>query len=380
MSKIDRIRCYMTRVDDRPRLLVAITTEDGITGWGEAYNHGPDHALEPVIDWLAHHLAGEDATRVTYINQKLLQHFRFPPGAIGLAAIAAIDHALWDISAKALGVPVYKLLGGAVRDRIEVYCGVYTAPDVGETIDIVQDLRERSGFRAFKLSPYRRSPNVGRWGLTCAMTGRWFGQIREAFPEEEEFAFDAHAMIFEPIRAVQLAQALAPHDPMFLEEPIRPENIAALAAMKAKAMIPIATGECLYNRYEFLNLLKSEAADIIQPDIAVVGGLTEMRRIADLADAHYVSVMPHNPMGPLATAHNLHFAAAQVNFRMLEYRPPEHAPWAVDPYEPVDGYLALRPDRPGWGIEIDEAALASPDYVHWERRVETRPDGSTAFP
>ena len=107
MTKIDRIRCFMTRVDDRPRLLVSITTTDGLTGWGEAYNHGPDLALAPVIDWLAHQFAGEDATRVTYLNQKLLQHCRFPPGALGLAAIAAIDHALWDIAAKALDVPVY---------------------------------------------------------------------------------------------------------------------------------------------------------------------------------------------------------------------------------------------------------------------------------
>ena len=144
--------------------------------------------------------------------------------------------------------------------------------------------------------------------------------------------------------------------------------------------IPIATGECLYNRFEFLSLLAAQGADIVQPDIAVVGGLTEMRRIADLADAHYVSVMPHNPMGPLATAHNVHFAAAQTNFRLLEYRPPHHAPWAVDPHEPVDGYLGLRPDRPGWGIEIDETALETSGYLHWERRVETRADGSTTYP
>ena len=380
MTKIDRIRCFMTRVDDRPRLLVSITTTDGLTGWGEAYNHGPDLALAPVIDWLAHQFAGEDATRVTYLNQKLLQHCRFPPGALGLAAIAAIDHALWDIAAKALDVPVYRLLGGNVRDRVEVYCGVYTAFDVGETIDIVTRLRATAGYRAFKLSPYRRNPHAGRWGVTCASAAHWFGAIREALPEELEFAFDAHAMIFEPIRAVQLAQALAPYDPLFLEEPIRPEHIPAWTALKSKVAIPIATGECLYNRFEFLSLLAAQGADIVQPDIAVVGGLTEMRRIADLADAHYVSVMPHNPMGPLATAHNVHFAAAQTNFRLLEYRPPHHAPWAVDPYEPVDGYLGLRPDRPGWGIEIDETALETSGYLHWERRVETRADGSTTYP
>ena len=118
--------------------------------------------------------------------------------------------------------------------------------------------------------------------------------------------------------------------------------------------------------------------DIIQPDICAVGGVTEMRRIAALAEAHYVTVAPHNPMGPLATAVNVHFAAAQPNFKILEYRIPEPVAWTDDPYLPRDGYLQLR-DRPGWGIEINEAALAKDDYVHWERKLPMRPDGSTGY-
>ncbi len=378
--KIDRIRTYMTRVDDRPRLLVAIDTTDGITGWGEAYNHGPDRALPQVIDWLAHQIAGEDPRRVTFINQKLIQQSRFPPGAIGLAAIAAVDHACWDIAAKAAGVPVYQLLGGHVRDRVEVYCGVYSAPEVSDAIDVMLGHHEDGGYRAFKLSPFRQNPHQGRWGEVCKTAGDWFGEMRSRLPSHFELAFDAHARIAEPIRALQLAQALAPYDPLFLEEPLRPEHIPAWGALKAQMTIPLATGESLYNRFEFLSLLTARGADIIQPDIAVVGGLTEMRRIADLADAHFVTVIPHNPMGPLATAHNVHFAAAQPNFRMLEYKPPKHALWAVDPYVPMNGYLELRPDRAGWGIEIDETALTSDDYVHWERRIEVKRDGSTAYP
>jgi galactonate dehydratase len=150
--------------------------------------------------------------------------------------------------------------------------------------------------------------------------------------------------------------------------------------MKGKMGVPLATGESLYNRFEFLALLNAGGADIIQPDICVVGGLTEMKRIADLADAHYVSVAPHNPMGPLATAHNVHFCAAQTNFRFLEYRLPKQASWLKDPYLPKDGHLELRPDRPGWGVEIDESRLASDDYVHWERTIVVKPDGSTAYP
>ena len=127
--KITAIKTFMQRDANRPRLLVRVDTDEGISGWGEAYNHGPDRALVPVLDYLALQIAGHDPRRVEYVYQMLLQSSRFPPGAIGLAAIAAIEQALWDISAKALGVPVYMLLGGAMRDRVRVYCGLYTAPD-----------------------------------------------------------------------------------------------------------------------------------------------------------------------------------------------------------------------------------------------------------
>ncbi|MDO6732826.1 mandelate racemase/muconate lactonizing enzyme family protein [Marinovum sp. 2_MG-2023] len=378
--KITGLRTYMSRVDDRPRLLVAIDSDAGITGWGEAYNHGPDRALPPILDWLFLQIDGEDPRRVTFLHQKLIQQSRFPPGALGLAAIAAIDHALWDIAAKAAGVPVYQLLGGNVRDRVQVFCGVYTAPEIDEAVAEIERQHAIGGYTAFKLSPYRTSPYQGRWGELCETAGTWFGEMRRRLPSHFEIAFDAHAKITEPIRALQLANALAPYDPMFLEEPLRPEHMPAWGALRSQMSIPLATGESLYNRFEFLALLNAGGVDVIQPDIAVVGGLTEMRRIADLADAHFVTVAPHNPIGPLATAHNVHFAAAQPNFRVLEYRPPLHAPWAKDPYLPVDGHLELRPDRPGWGIEIDETALRVDDYVHSERKVESRPDGSTAYP
>ena len=126
-------------------------------------------------------------------------------------------------------------------------------------------------------------------------------------------------------------------------------------------------------------MLAAGGADIIQPDVCVVGGLLEMRRIAALAEAHFVSVAPHNPMGPLATAVNLHLAAAMPNFKILEYRLPLDVPWAIDPYLPRDGHLDLRPDRPGWGLEIDMSVLARDDYVHWERKLPIKPDGSTGY-
>ncbi|MBY5407718.1 mandelate racemase/muconate lactonizing enzyme family protein [Rhizobium leguminosarum] len=393
--KIDRMRVFMTRDKDRPRVIVALDTDDGLTGWGECYNHGPDKALPPLLDYLYEFLSGQDPTRVDYLVNLLIQQSRFPPGALGLAAISALDHCLWDLAAKAANVPVYKLLGGEVRDRIKVYAGVYTAPDAPAARDEFDRLKEGWGFTAFKLSPWRLDMHAHRWGNVVKASADYFRSLRETVNDEYEIAFDAHAKIFEPIAARQLGNALAPYDPLFFEEPLRPENIEAWGDLKQGLNCTLATGESLYNRNEFLRLLQVKGADLIQPDICVVGGISEMRRIATLAEAFFVGVAPHNPMGPLATAVNVHFSAAAQNFRILEYRLPKgqayvyggldiekregETRYVVDPYLPKDGYLELRPDRPGWGVEMDEKAMEEEGYIHWQRRVPKRPDGSYAF-
>ena len=391
--KITGLRSFMTCDRDRPRVIVAIDTDEGITGWGECYNHGPDYALPPLLDYLYLQIEGEDPRRIERLVLKLLQQCRFPPGALGLAAISAIDHALWDISAKALGVPVYLLLGGHVRDRVRVYLGVYSAPEPAVIHDHCLAMEAAYGFTAFKLSPYRIDPGANPWGSVIRATTDWVAALVDDCPDRFEFAFDAHAKLFEPWQAVQLGNALAPFHPLFYEEPMRPENIEAWGRLNAALQVPLATGECLYSRFEFNRLLQVAGADIIQPDICAVGGLLEMRKIAALAEAQYVTVAPHNPMGPLATAVNVHFAAAQPNFKILEYRLPtgaayhsdgiaassDHAAYILDPYVPVDGHLELRPDRPGWGVEIDEEYLQTDRYVHWERKLPVRPDGSTGY-
>ncbi|WP_137129013.1 galactarate dehydratase [Rhizobium sp. FY34] len=393
--KIDRMRVFVTRDKDRPRIIVALDTDDGLTGWGECYNHGPDLALPPLLDYLYGFIAGEDPSRVEYLVNLLIQQSRFPPGAMGLSAISALDHCLWDLSAKALGVPVYKLLGGAVRDRIKVYAGVYTAPDAPAAKEEFDRLNEAYGFTAFKLSPWRIDLHANRWGEVVKASADYFRSLRETVRNDYEIAFDAHAKIFEPAAARQLGNALAPYDPLFFEEPLRPENIEAWGDLKQGLNCTLATGESLYSRFEFLRLLQVKGADLIQPDICVVGGITEMRKIATIAEAFFVPIAPHNPMGPLATAVNVHFAAATQSFRILEYRLPkgqcyvyggteiesreDETRYVVDPYLPKDGYLELRPDRPGWGVEMDEKAMSEDGYIHWQRRVPKRPDGSYAF-
>lgn len=392
--RIERLRSFMTRDRDRPRVIVAIDTDDGLTGWGECYNHGPDRALPPLLDYLAGQIAGEDPRRIEHLILKLLQLQRFPPGALGLAAISAIDHCLWEISAKALGVPVYQLLGGHVRERVRVYQGVYTAPDPKAVAEHVQAKRERYGLTAFKLSPYRIDIHAHPWGQVLTTTAGWIEEVKALVADDIELAFDAHAKLFEPWQAAQLGNVIADFHPLFFEEPMRMENIDAWGRLKSQLRCPLATGESYYSRFEFLKLLQVAGADIIQPDICVVGGLLEMRKIAAIAEAHYIPVAPHNPMGPLATAINVHFSAAQPNFKILEYRLPTGAAYwsdgmsdaedstvyVKDPYLPRDGYLELRPDRPGWGVELDEAYLATDRYIHWERRLPRRPDGSTGYP
>ncbi|HRJ68111.1 MAG TPA: mandelate racemase/muconate lactonizing enzyme family protein [Beijerinckiaceae bacterium] len=387
--KIVRLRSFMSRDANRPRVLVAIDTDEGLTGWGECYNHGPDRALPDLLDYYFGQIVGHDPTRIEFLYLKLLQHNRFPPGALGLAAMSAIDHALWDISAKALNVPVYQLLGGRCRDKVRVYSGVYTAPDPEAAKDQLGKLNADWGFTAFKLSPYRIDHHSNRWGEVVRTSAEYFRELREVCPAHYEIAFDAHAKIFEVQQAIQLGNALAPYDPLFFEEPIRPEHMPAWGELKRGLTCTLATGESLYNRYEFLNLLSHKGCDIVQPDICVVGGISEMRKIAAIAEAHFVTIAPHNPMGPLATAVNVHFSAATPNFRILEYRLPtqrymgtddsDEGCYVADPYLPKDGFLELRPDRPGWGVEMDMKYLSSDRYIHWERKLPTRPDGSTAF-
>ena len=377
--KITAIKTYAGTFGNRSRGLVKVETNEGLYGWGEAYSVGPDKSVEPIADYIFEMIKGEDPRRIEYIMLKLFQQFRFPPGGTGLAVMSAVDHALWDINGKAAGLPVYMLLGGTVRDRVRVYHGVGGNSD--DFVERASALHDGWGFTAFKTSPYQVDIEAERWGRVCSAAAGFFEEVRNNTPDEWEIAFDPHARIFEPIRALQLANALAPYDPYFYEEPLRPEHLPAWSMLRSQMQVPLATGESLYTRFEFLELMAAQGADIIQPDVCVCGGLLEMRKIAAIAEAHYVTIAPHNPMGPLATAVNVHFAAATPNFKILEYVLPVGTEWEqciIDPYLPDDGYLPLR-DTPGLGIDVDEEAVKDNEVVHWQRTCYVRPDGSTGY-
>jgi galactonate dehydratase len=299
------------------------------------------------------------------------------------AAISGIEHALWDIKGKALGVPVYQLIGGKCRDKVRVYQSVG-----GDTPHALarhaRRLVEQHGYTALKMFPFfRGEPLWHDSGLAAAFKDveARIAAVRKAVGDDVDIGLDAHAQIFAPSTAVTLCRVLEPYRPMFLEEPLRPENREAMAYLRAKSPIPIATGEALYTKYEFRDLLARGGADIVQPDVCLMGGLWEMKKVAAIAEAEYVTVAPHNPCGPVATAVNVHFALSTHNFMILEYRPDDTAERLALVEEPIvleDGYL-LPPTRPGLGVELNLDACSEPVYTSWHRRFLWRVDGSLGY-
>jgi galactonate dehydratase len=305
---------------------------------------------------------------------------RFPGGSVVNAAISGIEHALWDISGKAAGLPVYRLLGGKCRERVRVYQSPHgSTPE--ELADNAVALIERYGYTALKLSPLPPQYQAMPWNAALRGAVARVEAVRRAVGDDIDIGLDPHARIFEPGRALELCTAVAPYRPMFVEEPLRPENVDALAKLAAHTDVPLATGEMLYTKYEFRDLIKSQAVDIIQPDVCLTGGLLEMKKIAVLAEANYMSVAPHNPCGPVATAVNVHFAASTQNFIVLEYHPDDQGPRREivdEPMQLVEGYLEL-PERPGLGLDLVEDVLDRYPFRSWHRPFPLRPDGSLAF-
>ncbi len=358
----------------RTLVYVKVSTDQGIYGWGEAYSCGPDEATAATIRDFKEWLVGKDPRNVEYLWATMYNFTRFPPGFSGLAAMSGIEHALWDIAGKAAGLPVYMLLGGKCRDKVRVYQSTGSPENA-------KALMAKYGYTAFKSSAqagYRTTPyNAEIRGIAQRAEA-----LRAAVGPDIELAFDAHATVWEPFRAFEVAEALKPIRPLFLEEPLRMENMQALADLRRKVQVPIATGECLYTKYQFQQLLELGAADIVQPDICLAGGFLEQKKIAAIAEAHYAMVAPHNPMGPLATLINVHFAACIPNFLILEYTPDDRSPRKDlikgDPILAKDGYLPI-PDKPGWGYDIDEEALKRMPGKPWHRAFAYREDGAPDF-
>lgn len=378
--KITDIQSFLVESGGRNLCFVKVLTDVGIHGWGEAYSVGPDEVTVATIKDFKGWLVGKDPRNVEYLWATMYNFTRFPGGAVIMAAISGIEHALWDIAGKVAGLPVYMLLGGKCRDKVRVYQGTggKTPEDLAEAS---KALISKYGYTALKMAPHPPGSQSMPYNAVTRAAGKRAEAVRRAVGPDVDLAFDAHATLFEPIRAAQMAEALKPSQPYFLEEPIRMENMEAMQSLKQRMQIPLATGECLYTKFDFRELLARQAADIVQPDICLAGGILELKKIAGMAEAHYVVVAPHNPMGPLATMINVHFAACTPNFLILEYHPDDAAPrkdLIKDPILVKNGYLEI-PNKPGWGYEVNEEAFRHYPPKPWHRGFAYRADGSPDF-
>ena len=377
--KIIDVQTFGVNLGDGNHVFVKILTDEHLHGIGEAYRCGPDHAVEEAVHYFKDWILGLDPTRIEYIWRLLYNGSRFPGGSILNAAISGIEIACWDLKGKALGVPVYELIGGRCRDRVRVYLGVSgsTPREVADSAKRAQDL----GFTAVKMAPHPPNAEKLPWDQVLRGTAARLAAVRKAVGDDMDVGLDPHARIFEPVRALQMAQAVEPYHPMFFEEPLRPENIAAMGRLHRKIPVPIATGEMLYTKYEFRDVIAAEAADILQPDLLLCGGLMESKKIAAMAEAEYLTIAPHSPLGPVSTAVSTHFAASTPNFIILEYRDDSQGPMRnliLEPMKRDGGYLEL-PQDPGLGIELNEKAFAGNPLKKWHRPFVIEPDGNIAY-
>ncbi len=364
----------------RNHLFVKVETDQGIHGIGESYSCGPDRATVAAIHDFKDWLVGQDPRNIEHLWAMMYNFSRFPGGSVINAAMSGIEHALWDIAGKAAGLPVYRLLGGKCREKVRLYQGIGGA-EPSQLAESARAVVEKYGYTAVKMSPHPPGMHAAPYNAVTRAAGQRIRAVRDALGSDADIAVDIHAQFFELSRAIRVARAIEPYQPFWLEEPIRPENVNAMAKLAAHVSVPLASGECNYTKFEFQPILQAQALDIIQPDICLCGGVLEMKKIAAMAEAHYVVVAPHNPMGPVANVVNTHFAASTPNFLILEYTPDDVPPRRDLVREPlvVDrGYLAV-PEKPGWGIELNEEAFRHYPPKPWRRGFGFRADGSVDF-
>jgi galactonate dehydratase len=366
--RVSKVEVFKHWVQWRNWVLVRVSTDEGLYGWGEASIPGSVESVDAAIQSIASsYLIGRDPAGIEAHWHGMHHAWRWKGGPILLTAISALEGALWDIEGKRLGVPVYRLLGGPIRDRIHVYASHWIHH--AQTLDdVAAEAREavRRGFTAFKWSPFPRHAYRGDEARVIAEGRERMAAAREAVGPNVDIMIECGEG-FTPRAALLAARAVEEYKPFWIEEPIPRENPRALAELKRQFPLPIATGENLLTRWEFREVLESSAADVIQPDLVHAGGVTEVRKIAALADTYYVPVAPHNSGGPIATLMSLHLVASIPNFLILEQMEEERelrAAASTDPLVFEDGYLKL-PTGPGWGTDLNLEALADyPSKVH----------------
>ena len=348
----------------RNYVFVKIETDEGITGWGEA-TCGP-LSVANMVDEFGELLIGKDPHRIEEHWQRLYHHFHVRGGVIQMSAISGIEIALWDIKGKALGVPVYQLLGGKMRDRIWTY-GRWDGATPEEAVERAMGFVEQ-GLTALKGDPFDHT------GIFIARDAERHAiakmkAVREAVGDDIELLLEVHGRLA-PAAAIRIGLAVEEYRPFVYEEPVPPQNLDALQRVAEAVNIPIATGERLFTKFEYTDLLQRQIVAMIQPDVVQAGGILELKKIAAMAEAHYVGFQPHNPYGPICTAAAIQLDACTPNFMIQEGG---LSPWFPEATcgtsaQQVDGFFPV-PDAPGHGVVLDEAWLAShpwdPDGAVW---------------
>lgn len=352
--KITKIETYKYWIEWCNWLFVKVTTDEGLYGWGEGSLHGAVQAVETAIHELGAALIGQDPAGVQRHWQRMYHAWRWRGGPVLCTALGALDIALWDIEGKRLGVPVYRLLGGPFREQLRVYASHWLS-DVDTPEQAYAGAQEavRRGFTAFKWGPFSRQLLRENENRAIARAVELMAAAREGAGPDVEIFCECGEFL-SPRTAVLAAQALEPYRPGWFEEPIPFENAKAMVQLQREISVPIATGERLLSRWEFRELLESGGCKIIQPDLMHAAGISEVFKIATLADTYYVPVAPHNPGGPICNLAAMHLAAAIPNFYILEQMEDERDLRDEMCTEPVvyrEGTFEL-PKGPGLGTDL----------------------------
>lgn len=377
---IASIEAIPVRVGQRNQLLVRVESADGLVGWGESGLSSRESAVAAVIDSFAGFLKGQDSRQIGRIWQQAYRSQYFEGGRVLTAAISAIDIALHDLLGKRLNVPVYQLLGGRHRETVPTFASFLS----GSTDEALADTRTLvdAGWDCVRIYPEGfDGGTVFNPRASLGSTARTLIAIREEFGPDLCLGIDLHHR-YSPAEIASLCQMLPPGTLDFLEEPIRSESPEAYAALRKLTNIPFAVGEEFASKWQAAPFIEQGLTQYMRLDICNVGGFTEAMKIAGWSERFYVDLMPHNPLGPICTAASVHLAAAVPNFSWLETRqsPVEglgfHDPALFPVQIDLDGPVYPVPERPGLGVEVDEAAIRASRPVHVECPHLSRPDGS----
>jgi galactonate dehydratase len=358
--RIVDLKTYVAGAAWRNLIFIRLDTDEGISGCAESTAHNKTHAMLGYLEDVKHrYVIGSDPFDIEDLFSRMFRLDYSYAASVQMTAVSAVEIACWDIVGKALGQPVWRLMGGKCRDRIPAYAnGWYTVDREPKLFAERARGVVAKGYRAMKFDPF------GAGGLEMSRQERrktisLVEAVREAVGPDIELFIEAHGRM-SPATAISMARALEPYDPGWYEEPVPPEDVESLVLVKNRVNIPVATGERAHTRYGFRDLIERRAADILQPDVIHAGGLLETKKIAAQAEACYLMVAPHNSAGPGCTTASVHFAVCTPNFKIQECFDDFSEPWIKQILrgapEVKNGYFEL-PAKPGLGIELDEDVI-----------------------